>query len=368
MSSSEQRRSSVFGKILHAFKGPESDKPASSGQGSQTKTAASASKPVETDKKATAEASAIAYDVKGKTAIVTGAGSGINHRFAKLLLSKGCNVLIADLALRPEAQELIDEYNGTDESKPRAAFAKTDVTIWAELSAMFHACYSTFGALDIVCPGAGVFEPHWSNFWHPPGSTESKDPIDGNTYKLFDINVTHPVRATQIAIAEFLNPSKGEKVSVENPKQIVFISSIAGQVFSLSTPMYIASKHAINGFIRSLAPLETELGIKCTGVAPGIVKTPLWTDHPEKMIMVDEEKEEWVTPEEVAEAMLKCVESPDVPAGTILEVGQGYTRKVEPFNDPGPMGRRGIKTSHAEVKSKEVFEWLAEDGWGKKGL
>jgi NAD(P)-dependent dehydrogenase (short-subunit alcohol dehydrogenase family) len=285
-----------------------------------------------------------------------------------LLLSKGCNVLIADLALRPEAQALVDEYNGSDSSKARASFIKTDVTNWADLSGMFHACYSAFGALDIVCPGAGIFEPAWTNFWHPPGGGESKDPLDGNHYKLLDVNVTHPIRTTQIAIAEFLSPSKGDKVSPANPKQIVHISSIAGQVSSFPTPMYIASKHAISGFVRSMAQLEDKLGIKVTGVAPGVVKTPLFLENEDKLKMVDQEKDLWVTPEEVAEGMLRCVEDGSLVGGTILEVGAGCTREVKAFNDPGPMGRPGMQVSHAHEKVDEVFTWLEAPQWGKSGL
>jgi NAD(P)-dependent dehydrogenase (short-subunit alcohol dehydrogenase family) len=63
-----------------------------------------------------------------RTGVNTG-HAGINFCFAKLLVSKGCNVMIADLALRPESQALVDEYSGKDESKPRAAFVKTDVTV-----------------------------------------------------------------------------------------------------------------------------------------------------------------------------------------------------------------------------------------------
>jgi len=49
----------------------------------------------------------MAQKVQGKTAIVTGAGSGINLSFASLLLGKGCSVVFADIALRPEAQEVV---------------------------------------------------------------------------------------------------------------------------------------------------------------------------------------------------------------------------------------------------------------------
>ncbi|KAI4147801.1 MAG: hypothetical protein LQ340_005374, partial [Diploschistes diacapsis] len=89
----------------------------------------------------------------GKAALITGAGSGINYHFAKLLLEKHCNVLIADIALRPESQALLDQYK---EGSPRAVFQKTDVTIWADLDAAVEAGIAAFGALDIFVPGAGV--------------------------------------------------------------------------------------------------------------------------------------------------------------------------------------------------------------------
>lgn len=285
--------------------------------------------------------------------------------FARLLLSKGCNVLIADLSLRPEAQELIDVHS-KDDAAPKAAFVRTDVTNWADLRNMFDVAYSTFGSLDIVCPGAGVFEPHWSNFWHPPGSAEGKDAMDAGHYATLDINITHPIRTTQLAIAYFLNPPKGDKVSVEAPKRIVHISSIAGQTFALPVPLYFASKWAISGFVRSMAGLDAKLGIKVAAVAPGVVKTPLFTEHPEKLSMVDQENGTWVTPEEVAEAMLACVEDGTIASGTVLEVGSKYTRAVQPFNDPGPMGRPGIRTNMGH-KVDEVYEWLSGENWGRAG-
>ncbi|CAI6059546.1 unnamed protein product [Clonostachys chloroleuca] len=74
----------------------------------------------------------MSFSVAGRTAIVTGAGSGINLCFAKLLLSKQCNVVLADLSLRQEAQEVVSRYKQTDSSSSssaaRAIFVKTDVT------------------------------------------------------------------------------------------------------------------------------------------------------------------------------------------------------------------------------------------------
>jgi NAD(P)-dependent dehydrogenase (short-subunit alcohol dehydrogenase family) len=95
-----------------------------------------------------------------------------------------------------------------------------------------------------------VFEPHWSNFWHPPGTAKSKDDVRGTDgvghYACLDINITHPIRTTQLAISRWLNPSpnsKTGKASTSNPKRVVHISSIAAQTPAFSVPLYVASKH-----------------------------------------------------------------------------------------------------------------------------
>lgn len=117
----------------------------------------------------------------GKTAIITGAGSGtspahaslllpiasnilknnlgINLSFARALLTKHCNVLFADLALRPKAQELVSNHANQSQSPAKAVFQKTDVRDWQQLEPMFHVASKEFGGADIVCPGAGVYEP-----------------------------------------------------------------------------------------------------------------------------------------------------------------------------------------------------------------
>jgi len=305
------------------------------------------------------------FSVDGKSAIITGAGSGINYSFAKLLLEKNCNVVIADLALRPEAQKLIDEYT----TQPRAVFVKTDVVMWDQLTNMFDVAEKEFGGADIVCPGAGIFEPHWTSFWHPPGTEKSRDDPHGANgvghYACLDINLVHPIRTTQLAISRWLNPSATSttgKASPSNPKRIVHISSIAGQIPGFPVPLYIASKHGMNGLIRSLAPLDAAIGIRVNGVAPGIIKTPLWTEHAEKMQMVTE-AQVWVEPEEVAEVMLRCVTDEAIGGGYVMEVLKNRTRNVEWRMDPGPEGPGAVAGNNA-VAGEEVLGWLAQEGWG----
>ncbi|KAK1589838.1 short chain dehydrogenase [Colletotrichum navitas] len=313
--------------------------------------------------------STASFSVSGKTAIITGAGSGINLCFAELLLAQGCNVLIADLFLRPEAEILVVRYQNAN-TKPRAVFVETDVTSWPALSNMFNAAVSEFGGFDVLCPGAGVYEPHWSSFWHPPGSPESKDSVDGGHYSLFDINITHPIRSTQLAISYWLHPKTAAgttltsaiKSSPSNPKRVVHISSVAGQVPNINAPLYAASKFAVTGFVRSLARLEETDGIRVNAVAPGVVRTPLWTENPEKLVNLDANQDGWVTPQEVAEAMLRCVEEDSLIGGSILEVGKNCTRLVEAFNDPGPDRdpKNGLVARNVSKGTDMVFAWLKD--------
>jgi 3-hydroxybutyrate dehydrogenase len=316
----------------------------------------------------------------------THARTGINLEFARLLLQHGANVLFADLALRPEAQDLVSKYTSTPN---KAVFQKTDVTSWPDLDAMFAAAIDHFGDIDIVCPGAGVFEPYWSNFWHPPGTAKSGDDPASGRYKLLDINLTHPIRATQLAISHFLagQPPSSSK----NPKSIVHIASIAGESAGLGHPLYYASKHGVQALVRSLADLESLHGIRVACVMPGVVKTPLWTDHPEKLKVVKldgDDADTWVTPEEVAQVMLSCVKDDEIPnviegspsandvvaeretirikGGSCLEVLAGLVRDVPLYNNVGPyaLGRKGATVSDADKIYKEVVGEL-KPGWGK---
>ena len=231
---------------------------------------------------------------------------------------------------------------------------------------MFAQATSTFGETDIVCPGAGIYDPPWSNFWHPPGTQASKDTVSGSRYATLDINVVHPIRCTQLAIAAFLasqrtNPPQHK--TNRKQKRVLIVSSIAGQTSNLHTPIYVAAKHGMNGFVRSLAALDARFGIRVNGVAPGVIKTPLWTEHPEKLQFIEGAKDEWASPEEVAEAMLRCLVDDGLPGGSILEVGKGQTRMVEALNDPGPSGV-GHTVSNLVGKYEEVYGVLEGDEWG----
>jgi 3-hydroxybutyrate dehydrogenase len=200
------------------------------------------------------------------------------------------------------------------------------------------------------------FQP-FSNFWIPPGTAPSKDSANNSRYKTLDINVTHPIRVTQLAIAHFLARRK--------PGVVVHISSVAGQVPFFPTPMYVASKHALNGFVRSLSHLETppkdKLGtafpkIRVVAVAPARILTPLWTapENEDKLRMLNGDDVGWIMPEMVAGVMLDLVQKAVWVGGTILEVGE-KVRVVRAFDDPGP-GGGGNEVGH-DMEREERDMW-----------
>ena len=347
----------------------------------------------------------MAFSLAGKTAIVTGAGSGINLCFARLLLDKRCNVVFADLALRPEAQELVSNYSPSSQSSAKAVFQKIDVKDWKQLERMFDTANEEFGGADVVCPGAGIYEPvsvvrvnrtslsvlqSFSNFWHPPGSSLSRDRPDSSRYAVLDINLTHPIRTSQLALSHFLNPLDPQSrspVSPSNPRHIIHISSIAGQATPFSAAIYNATKHGINGFVRSLALLDKQLGVRVTAVAPGVIKTPLWTENPDRLKLMTE-SDEWVTPEFVAEVMTDLIEKKEmqiraslpstglnsgdekgerktinVEGGLILEVSKGKVRKVDQYLDPVPSGE-GNTVGNMGMADEEIFARLKPGKWG----
>lgn len=145
---------------------------------------------------------------------------------------------------------------------------------------------------------------------------------------------------------------------------ILLISSIAAQTPFFPVPLYVASKSAISGFTRALATLAPTLGIRVSAVAPGIVKTPIWSEL--QRSWVDEAGgDQWVTVREVSQAMLDVVQDLEgtYPGGCVVEVGLGGRRMVEGLMDPGPQG-----AGHSVSKAPEAFGYtvgLIGENFGK---
>jgi NAD(P)-dependent dehydrogenase (short-subunit alcohol dehydrogenase family) len=271
-------------------------------------------------------------------------------------------VLIGDLALRPEAEELLSQYPHPSSSpgKPSVLFHRTNVTSWKDLSSLWEKAVSTFPTVDIVVPGAGIFEPRWSDFWKPPKSAGNPDtpstdgPADAEhgTYATIEVNLTHPIRLSQLAI--------GHWSTTKAAGTLLHVSSCAGHSYSIGTPLYYASKHGLHAFVRSLGSLRDEVGIRVCAVAPGAVTTPLWSEDPDKKDMRAVE-DKFLEPEDIADAMLELCEREEYGDGTILETLPGRRRVVPLYGLTPPSGEGMSIAGFAEME-KSIVNKLKGEG------
>jgi NAD(P)-dependent dehydrogenase (short-subunit alcohol dehydrogenase family) len=191
---------------------------------------------------------------------------GIGHALVRLLLNAGCSVAVADVRLRPEAEETIKEFSHPpSDGKPSAIFCQTDISDWAQISALWKIALEKFGRINIVVNSAGVYEPPSSSFWNPPGiSPLAEDPEDAQVgqYKTFAINTIGPIRLAQIAIDYW-------QQHPEVQGNLLFVASMGGYMHSMQTPLYFASKAALVSMVKSLSGLKRALGVRNAAICPG---------------------------------------------------------------------------------------------------
>ncbi|GLA02071.1 hypothetical protein AnigIFM60653_001366 [Aspergillus niger] len=256
------------------------------------------------------------FPVDNKIVLVTGGGSGIGLQLCRQAAAKGARIIIADLRLIPEAQQFVD-------SSDAVIFQRCDVRNWSDLQALIQLSQDKWNDVpDVYVASAAIFEPSWSSFWE---DTESTD------YACININVNHPIKLTRLAIRALLGKDKKGVVCL--------VSSIAGISASIRSPLYCAAKHAIWGFVKSMAPLDQLEGVKVTSICPGVVPTPLWDTVPGIRKQLSYDRVKHVPAEEVAEYMLELIQQGKYPGGSVVEItssGSDGRRIIPPWNVSPP--------------------------------
>ncbi|KAM0350952.1 hypothetical protein ACHAPU_002730 [Fusarium lateritium] len=270
----------------------------------------------------------MSYSLKDRFAIVTGGGSGqcilndlsiltkigIGHALVRLLLHAGCSVAIADLKLRPEAEVTVKEFSESSSGKGAVCFCQTDVSDWAQISALWKTTLERFGRIDIFINCAGVYEAPGISFWNPPGiSPLAEDPEDSKIgqYKIFSIYTVAPIRLAQIAIDYWQQHS-------EIQGNLLFIASMGGYVHSMQTPLYFASKAALVSMVKSLGGLKMALGIRNAAICPAAVFTPIF--EPEYCRDRLQSDDVALEAEHVADLSMKVLQDAEYGNGNIMEI------------------------------------------------
>jgi NAD(P)-dependent dehydrogenase (short-subunit alcohol dehydrogenase family) len=202
------------------------------------------------------------------TALVTGGASGIGAAVVALLEQGGTEVQVLDL---------------------RGGFDVADPAAWEAV-----------GAVELACLNAGVVT----------GEADLTRVSDAAYRRILRANVDGVVFG-----ARRLARVMGEGSA------IVATASLAGLTPTASDPLYALTKHAVVGFVRSVAPQRAVRGIRINAVAPGFADTPLLGDGREQFVR---EGFPLLRAEDVADAVLVAARS--------AETGQVWA--VQPNRDP----------------------------------
>lgn len=187
--------------------------------------------------------------LKGKTALVTGSTSGIGLGIALALARQGANIVLNGFGDTAGPQAAVAAlgvkvgYHGADMSKPD------------EIAALVAYAQAEFGGIDILVNNAGI--QHVASVQDFP--VEKWDAI-------IAINLTSAFHTTRLALPGMLARGWG---------RIINIASAHGLVASAQKSAYVAAKHGLVGFTKSVALETATTPVTVNAICPGWVLTPL---------------------------------------------------------------------------------------------
>lgn len=202
-------------------------------------------------------------ELNKKTALVTGAGSGIGRAIAVAYAREGANVVVSDIAEKggQETVQLIEK----GASGARAVFVRADASKPEDHEALAKAAVEKFGALHIACNNAGI-----GGELNPVGELS----IEG-WRKVVEINLSGVFYAMRAQIPRMLSSGGGA---------IVNVASILGQVGQAGAAGYVAAKHGVVGLTRAAALDYAKQGIRINSVGPAYIDTPLLASMSKEVI------------------------------------------------------------------------------------
>lgn len=219
--------------------------------------------------------------LSGKTAFVTGAGSGIGAAISRLFAREGARVAVTDIDLGA-AETVAAECNA---ETPGSVALRCDVSDSKSVKAAFLAADKKLGDLDILVNNAGIIhtKPEYVEALQSTGQaqvmemmSEGKvrthfDLIDRIDDEMFDrmmrIHMYGTFYCTRETLPRMRAHGKGGR--------ILNVGSIMGSASLQGAPDYCAAKGAIMAFTRATAREAASYGVLINAIAPGYIETPL---------------------------------------------------------------------------------------------
>jgi 2-deoxy-D-gluconate 3-dehydrogenase len=188
------------------------------------------------------------FDLTGKTALVTGANTGIGQGIAIGLAAAGANIAAVGRTVPTDTQIQVEQLGG------KFLFIEADLSSISGVDAIVDEAESTLGPVDILVNNAGTIQRN-----------------DALTFTEFDWD---SVMGVNLKTLFFLSQSVAKRITAANRKgKIINIASMLSFQGGIRVASYTASKSGVNGLTKLLANEWAAKGICVNAIAPGYIAT-----------------------------------------------------------------------------------------------